>query len=146
MAMDSKPTVKTRSAGVVIVRKKRSRWLYLLLRAYDYWDFPKGRRDLGERLLNTAKREVREETGLKGLMFRWGTVFTETEPYKQGKVARYYVAETDREKVVIGANPEDGRVEHQEFRWMTYTEARARTVPRIRKVLAWARAVVSSKR
>jgi bis(5'-nucleosidyl)-tetraphosphatase len=140
--MESKPAVKTRSAGVVIVRKKGRGWVYLLLRAYDYWDFPKGKPEEGEDLLAAARREVQEETGITDLHFRWGHNYTETEPYKEGKVARYYVAESDQEKVVLGINPELGRAEHHEFRWMTYEGAFPFLVPRVQKVLDWARSVV----
>ncbi len=35
---------KILSAGVIIVRYFDAGWRYLLLRVYDYWDFPKGAR------------------------------------------------------------------------------------------------------
>lgn len=131
-----------RAFGVVIVRQEAGVWLYLLLRAYDYWDFPKGKPEAGEEPLATAKREVEEESGVTKLDFRWGEVFTETEPYKAGKVARYYLAETKEKDVVLGINPELGRAEHHEFRWMTYEEARALLVPRLQKVIDWAELVI----
>ncbi len=54
------------SAGVVVVRQFDDGWRVLLLRAYNYWDFPKGIVEPGEDPLTTARREVREETGYRG--------------------------------------------------------------------------------
>ena len=34
------------------------------------WTFPKGHQNLGEALVETAIREIKEETGLTGLFFR----------------------------------------------------------------------------
>ncbi len=59
--MNTKPTV---SAGVVIVRRVAGKWLYLLLRVYNFWDFPKGVLEAGESGLAAAKREAKEEAGI----------------------------------------------------------------------------------
>lgn len=128
----------TLSAGSVVVRKEGKGYRFLLLRAYDYWDFPKGKREAGESTLAAARREVAEETGIKDLKFPWGKIFKETEPYGKGKVARYYLAQTQQKEVLLGINPELGRAEHHEFRWLPYRQARALLVPRVRKVLDWA--------
>ena len=77
-----------------MVRRDCDQWRVLLLRAYNYWDCPKGVVEPGEEPLATARREVREETGIEKLDFRWGEEFTETPPYSKNKVARYYLAET----------------------------------------------------
>lgn len=130
---------KILSAGVIPVRWTGNRWLYLLLRAYQYWDFPKGKAEAGESPLETALREVKEETGLEQLDFRWGYDFFETGPYARGKVARYYIAETKDDKVVLGFVPALGRAEHHEYRWMTYAEAYRSASPRVRRVLEWSR-------
>jgi bis(5'-nucleosidyl)-tetraphosphatase len=126
------------SAGVVVVRRPAQGCGYLLLRAYNYWDFPKGLVEAGEDPLATARREVREETGLRRLAFRWGEGYLETAPYGRGKVARYYVAETDEERVVLSSSPELGRPEHHEYRWVSAEEAGSLLVPRVQAVLDWA--------
>lgn len=61
-----------RSAGVVVARQERGAWRYLVLRAFRYWDFPKGLVEANEDPRAAAVREVREETGLVALVFRWG--------------------------------------------------------------------------
>ena len=89
--------------------------------------------------LATARREVREETGIEKLDFRWGEEFTETPPYSKNKVARYYLAETSETAVKLPVSVTLGRPEHHESRWLTFDEAIALAVPRIAAVLAWAR-------
>lgn len=132
------------SAGVVVVRYFDGEPKFLLLRAFNYWDFPKGMLDPGEEPLAAAIREVEEETGLTGLDFRWGHAFEETEPYgSKPKIARYYVAESKAGEAHLPVSAELGRPEHDEFRWMSYEEAKELLVPRVRAILDWAHAVWS---
>ncbi len=130
--------IRTMSAGVVVVRQEDDSWRLLLLRAFQYWDSPKGRVEDGETPLQAAIREVEEETGLTDLEFFLGHEFVETGPYAQGKVARYYLARTATRRVVLGISPELGRPEHQEYRWVGFRTARKLASPRVRRVLEWA--------
>ncbi len=131
------------SAGVVVVRYFDGTPKFLLLRAFNYWDFPKGLLDPGEEPLAAAIREAEEETGLTGLDFRWGHDFRETEPYGSNhKIARYYIAESKTGEAHLPVSPELGRPEHDEFRWMNYDEAKELLVPRVREILDWARTIV----
>jgi bis(5'-nucleosidyl)-tetraphosphatase len=136
---------KILSAGVVVVRRAEDVWHYLVLRAYTYWDFPKGVVGQGEEPLQAAVREVAEETGLSDLVFSWGHDFRETPPYGVGKVARYYVAETRRSDVILPISRELGRPEHHEHRWAVYEEARALLATRIVPILEWAHALVTAE-
>ena len=129
---------KTLSAGVVVVHRLQDRCMCLLLRAYDYWDFPKGLVEVGETSFEAASREVREETGLSHLDFSWGPAYRDTEPYGRGKVARYYVAETRETHVALPVSAELGRPEHHEYRWLGFDEARFLVAPRLLPVLGWA--------
>lgn len=132
------------SCGAVVVRQTAAGWNTLLLRAYRNWDFPKGSREAGEHPLETACREVGEETGIGDLSFDWGESFTDTGPYNRGKVARYYLARTETEKVVMGISPLLGRPEHHEYRWMSFDEAHDISAPRVRQVVRWARQIVGA--
>jgi len=133
------------SAGVVVTRRQEGGPYYLLLRVYRYWDFPKGEVASGEQPLDTAIREVAEETGLTGLSFPWGTVYRETPVYGRGKIARYYLAESQQGRVVLPVSPELGRPEHHESGWLGYPAAQARLVSRLREILAWAHETVTSR-
>jgi 8-oxo-dGTP pyrophosphatase MutT (NUDIX family) len=141
MTARGNPSKGVLSAGVVVIRRHPSACRYLLLRAYRYWDFPKGIVEAGEDPIEAARREVREETALHDLEFRWGEDYRETPSYARGKVARYYVAEAPRGEVCLTVSAELGRPEHSEFRWLTHLEARALLADRVKPILDWARQV-----
>ena len=127
------------SAGAVIVHRQDNQWRFLLLRAFQYWDFPKGMVEPGEEPLAGALREVEEETTLTGLVFSWGQANIETAPYNHGKkYARYYLAESPTMKVMLPVSPLLGRPEHNEYRWVSYSEAESLVTLRVRRVLEWA--------
>ncbi|MDE2091506.1 MAG: NUDIX domain-containing protein [Gammaproteobacteria bacterium] len=133
------------SAGVVVLRDTQADRRFLLLRAYSYWDFPKGAVEPGETPLQAARREVQEETGIHELEFRWGEAYRETEPYNRGKVARYYLALTYETKITLAANPETGIHEHIEYRWVNHAQALRLITPRVKLILDWADALVSEQ-
>lgn len=126
------------SAGVVVVRDTPDGARILLLRAYKNWDFPKGLVEAGEEPRAAAIRETAEETGIKDLAFDWGHEFFETAPYARNKVARFYLARTRTERVVLPVSPELGRPEHHEHRWVDLAEAYALAPPRLQAVISWA--------
>ena len=107
-----------------------------MLRAYRNWDFPKGVVESGEAPHGAAVRETVEETGIDDLVFGWGEDFRETAPYGQGKIARYYLAETRRTQITLPVSPELGRPEHDEWRWVDF--AQGLLPPRLLPILAWA--------
>jgi 8-oxo-dGTP pyrophosphatase MutT (NUDIX family) len=128
-----------RAAGAVVFRRTERGVRLLVLRAYRNWDFPKGRIEPGESELEAAKREIAEETGLAALDFPFGEEYCETLPYALGKVARYYLAETDEAAIELPVSPELGRPEHHEWRWVSFAEAEELLPPRLARVLDWAR-------
>jgi 8-oxo-dGTP pyrophosphatase MutT (NUDIX family) len=131
------------SAGVVILRRVDGAWRVLLLRVYNYWDFPKGRVEAGETALTTAKRETREETTLEDLDFAWGEVHIDTAPYgREQKVARYFIACTTTEAISLPVNPELGKPEHHEWRWCDFESAEQLVPERLWPVLRWAQEVI----
>jgi 8-oxo-dGTP pyrophosphatase MutT (NUDIX family) len=126
------------SAGVVVVRRGPTGWLFLMLRAYRNWDFPKGVLEPGEEPLAAARREVREETLINDLQFTWGEEYRETAPYSNNKVARYYVGETHTEHITLPVSPELGKPEHDESRWLDLAGALSLSSPRVAPILRWA--------
>jgi 8-oxo-dGTP pyrophosphatase MutT (NUDIX family) len=133
-----------RAAGAVVFRRSERGIRVLVLRAYKNWDFPKGLIEPGEDALAAARREVLEETGLADLAYPFGDEFKETLPYAGNKVARYYLAETDAEKIELPVSPELGRPEHHEYRWISFDEAEGLLPPRLAVVLEWAKKTITS--
>jgi len=67
------PTTKKKakfelSAGAVIINPKRGEIL-MIIDQKDRFSFPKGNNEKGETMIETAKREASEETGVKNLQF-----------------------------------------------------------------------------
>lgn len=127
------------SCGVIPVRKNHDNWEVLLLRCFKNWDFPKGMKDEGESSLSAARREFTEETGITSISIPSPELYIDTEPYSNGKIARYYLGYIEgKVEVKLLPNPVTGILEHHEYRWFTITEARGKLVPRLLKVLTWA--------
>ena len=141
-------TQTTLSAGAIVVRKESGQWKFLFLRAFKNWDFPKGIVEPGEDPLQAAVREAREEAGIRDLTFPWGNVFKETQPYRSGgkKVARYYLAATSQSKVTFSVNPEIGKPEHHEYRWVPYEAVRKLAPDRLLPIIDWANEIIEQGR
>jgi 8-oxo-dGTP pyrophosphatase MutT (NUDIX family) len=111
------------SAGGVLVRRLRGRWMLAAIRPggrpAGLWALPKGRIDAGEGAEETALREVAEETGARGRSLG-----------KLGDVRYVYTWEGERIfKIVsfflvryaggrLGDVPEEFRHEVAEVRWL----------------------------
>ncbi len=116
-----------RSFGSVIIRREENEILYLLLykKAHDHysemWDFPRGLIEKGEQPEETAKREIKEETGIIEIKFiegfkekiKW---FYKKEGKTISKEAVYFLAETRTQEIKISN-------EHNNYKWCTYEEA-----------------------
>lgn len=114
---------------------------YLLLRSGSYWDFPKGLVEDKEDPIETALRELLEETGLEQVRFSWGQCYVETLPYgRHNKIARYYLVEILQPipEIIFSINPELGYPEHEEFFWSVYSEAKKLVGSRVSLILDWA--------
>jgi bis(5'-nucleosidyl)-tetraphosphatase len=117
-----------KSAGAVIFRKEGNGIYYLLLhysrgarKPEPYWDFPKGHIEKGEKELDTVKREVREETGLKDIEIledfkEWIKYFFQWGGENILKFVSFYLAETKTKDVIISG-------EHIGFQWLSYEKA-----------------------
>lgn len=105
-----------KSCGIIIFRRRGTRIEYLILEKINMeYDFPKGHVENGEEDLETAKREVEEETGIKDINIIEG--FKETIDYKfnteKGPVHKtvvMFLGEADQIVTISG--------EHRNFRWM----------------------------
>lgn len=135
-----------RSAGAVVFRKTKSGRVYLLIQhpgklngsvhklTQGHWDFSKGHIEADEKIEDTAKREILEETGIKRIALAPG--FKETIRYfvdygvgKRLKFVVFFLAETKQKRVTLS-------FEHQAYVWLPYEETRQRlTYQNARRVL-----------
>ena len=135
---------QAKSAGIVIVRNINNIYYVLLMRSYNYWDFPKGGIETHETPLDAAIREVGEESGITNLTFNWGEIYYVTEKYgKSKKTVTYFIAQTTQSNVIMSISPALGKPEHDEYRWVTFDEARSLSIDRIIQVLNWAEKEIS---
>lgn len=90
------------NAGGVVVRKSGSEILIALIRDRKYADFnlPKGGKESGEDLLDTAIREISEETGIADLKFVCELGTGERLTFEKDKWAttHYFLFTTKEEK------------------------------------------------
>ena len=118
-----------KSAGAVVFRRERGIVKYLLLNypsttrgaKKDYWDFPKGHIEMGEKEIDTVKREVFEETGLKDIKFfegfkEWIKYFFKYKGKTVFKIVTFYLAKARTKEVKVSG-------EHLGYKWLPYEEA-----------------------
>jgi len=118
-----------KSAGAIVFRRENGKIFYLILyypslshRAEkNFWDFPKGHLEKGESEIDTVKREIFEETGIKDIKILEG--FKETIKYffkwqgeKILKFVTFYLAETNQKEISISS-------EHLDWQWLEFEQA-----------------------
>ncbi|MCK6440086.1 MAG: NUDIX domain-containing protein [Planctomycetes bacterium] len=115
-----------REAAGFIVIDASGAFLLLRSRRHDEWGFPKGHRDEEDRdLLETARRELREETGLEDVTVLDGFECVLDYKVKAGvrgdqtydKRVVYYLARSDHREIRLSD-------EHIEYRWVTFDQGR----------------------
>lgn len=115
-----------KSCGIILFNDNK----VLLLQHNDtgntrgHWDFPKGHMERGESEIQTALRELEEETGLKDL--KLFSDFSHKISYnliKDGKEIRkeviFFVGITIETKIILSE-------EHQDYVWLNYDSAMER--------------------
>lgn len=119
-----------KAAGGVVWREgpnsDEPEFLLLLHKHGHYWSFPKGRRIKGESDLETARREIREETGIAEftLLEKGGKLINDTVRYfvKRGKLlipkdVRYYLVKFSK-RVEVNLSRE-----HIAYKWLKFDDA-----------------------
>lgn len=112
------------SAGIIIYRRTKEGVRFLLVyQRGRYWNFPKGKLNLGEKSLDAAFREVKEEIGLSARDLRLREGFNVKDRFvfmragqKVFKEVTFYLAET-RNPIVRTS------FEHQGYGWFLYRDA-----------------------
>jgi bis(5'-nucleosidyl)-tetraphosphatase len=121
------------SAGAVVFRRQtvygKESVVYLVLHYRfkgDYWDFPRGKIEKGETELQTARREIKEETDLSDIGFLEGFAqrtnwYYRLEGKNVYKEAVYFLAEAKGEKETVHISKE-----HIEHLWLEFDDAMKR--------------------
>jgi 8-oxo-dGTP pyrophosphatase MutT (NUDIX family) len=123
--IDKLPTKKQVVAGFVVYRRTSDGVKFLLLyRRGNYWNFPKGHFEPGERSIDAALRELEEETGIKKADVRIAPNFRAYERFyfKIGNQGIYdtvilFLAETHKAEITIRPR------EHSGYGWFLYHDA-----------------------
>jgi len=137
MSPSHSPLSKILSAGFCVVFFDGQRYRLLALRSFDSWDFPEALVPEGEDALQAALDETRAATGLEDLELNWGSeAFRETLAADDGRVSRYYIAQSKTDDVVLRVPAGEGQ-EDFEFRWVTFEEAEDILPPRLAIILDW---------
>ena len=131
------------SAGVAVVDLKSGTGeepTVLCVRAYANWDFPKGQLEKGESHIQAAIREVEEETTLNhgaDYVLSGGPAGSTT--YGRGakkKTATYFIglAMPGIKEPFLPVNPELGKPENDEYRWVPISELRDLMPGRLQRI------------
>lgn len=116
-----KPVKWTSAGGVVLhsVTEAGLKQVLLISPKGSYggyqWTFPKGRVDEGENLVKTAKREVKEESGIEASILPGGYLGVEEGT---SSFTHYYMMVRTGGQEGVGTDGESGKVE-----WVTWAEA-----------------------
>jgi 8-oxo-dGTP pyrophosphatase MutT (NUDIX family) len=117
-------TKENHSVGIILFRHFPRSLKYLLIKQHQgHWGFPKGHIEAGERFIDTAIRELYEETGIKKISFLRKKIFLRDDYYfkketvKVHKIVDYFIAGTETVKVKIDGD------EILNFKWCTYEKA-----------------------
>jgi len=133
----SKPVANAteQSFGIVPIFKKDNEvWILLIQHNAGHWAFPKGHAELGETELQTARRELLEETGIEDVLIITSPVFEERYRISRKgswreKTVRYWIGYVRDPNV----HPQESEV--RDYRWATLAETRTMiTYPQTQKL------------
>ncbi len=125
-----KEKAQIRAAGGIVYRETEEsgepEFLLLLHKHGHYWSFPKGRQNKGESDIETARREIREETGIDDftLLKKGGLLISNSVRYfvRRGKSfipkeVRYYLVKFSK-RVEVSLSRE-----HIAYKWLKFDDA-----------------------
>lgn len=121
--------MKRMSAGAIVI-DPAGRILMVRTRFRGTWEWPAGRSEGNESPLQTARREVCEETGLDLAAMRFlGVNFQTGGGTKNGRLNFTFVTEVD---AATAAEVSPQAIEISDYRWMDTAEARREIAPKLR--------------
>lgn len=115
---------KHHSIGIIIFYRFPRKIKYLLLKQHQgHWSFPKGHVEKGESYLETARRELKEEAGIKKIRLLKNKIMLKdsysfrNDKNKIIKTVDYFIAESLSENVKIDND------EIVNFKWLTFEKS-----------------------
>lgn len=143
-----------KSAGIIIFRNTPPGRKYLVVHSSgtgpgtsrpDFWDFPKGLLEKGEKGIDAAIREAKEEAGIEDFLLvddfkETVRYFTHWEGKLVLKFTAMFLAETREGKIKLSW-------EHDKYEWLSFEEAR-QTIsrPQMKRALEAAENCLNKKR
>ncbi len=125
-------------------RNKNGNFEVLMIhRVEGFWEFPKGKQDEGESDLETAKRELKEETNLEGVLDSENAFEEHYTIERDGeireKLVRFFLCHvTQSENIILEPS------EVRECAWLNLDEIEERaTFPQMKKIAHQARLLLS---
>jgi len=107
-------------AGGIIFRRINNKPEFLLIqgRTSKWWVFPKGHIEKGETIMDTARREVFEETGITDAEYVQGYFETISFTNHKGNIkhVHHFLFQTKNGHVKLSE-------EHTDFKWLNFHEA-----------------------
>lgn len=129
---------KELSVGMVLVHHDGERFRFLCLRNFESWDFPEAPAGEEDDPLQAAIDTVSRMTGIENPALHWGEEYRETLHFEDGRVSRFYLAESPTADVELALPAGAGAEEDYEYRWATLDEVEDLLPPRLALVLDWA--------
>ena len=113
--------IKEKSAGAIVFLKEKELKYLLLHYEAGHWDFPKGHVEAEEKELDTIKREVEEETGIKNIEIIGNFkekihYFYKVNNELMSKDVVFYLAKAKTEEVKLS-------FEHIGYAWLSFDKA-----------------------
>jgi 8-oxo-dGTP pyrophosphatase MutT (NUDIX family) len=136
---------RNHSVGIILFYNfPRSRKYLLVKQHQGHWGFPKGHIEKGEKLIETAVRELKEETGIKKIEFiKRKILLRDNYSFNNAnakiiKIVDYFIAESLVEKVKIDFD------EIINYKWLTFGKSLDRlTFKESKKILKQANKIIS---
>ena len=112
---------REQSFGIIPMRREEGAVVVLMVQHQkDHWGFPKGHQEEDETPRETAKRELKEETGLKILSWVSPTIFSESYQVERDGVA--IQKEVHYFPAVVTGDVHLQTTELKRFRWLKLSE------------------------
>lgn len=121
-------TIKDNSFGIIPLHKSKDNVILFCLVQHqgEHWGFPKGHPDPNETEIETAKRELQEETGISDFKILFDKSFEQKYVFEKDninydKTVKYFIGNV----FDISSNtPDNFQHEISEIKWLPYSETR----------------------